>query len=279
MTLMQLKGDRAHWSYSSLNGILGVCSLQWAFERYWQVPPSGKVPGALTFGSAYHRAQEYWATARQEGRQIQENDLRELFDTVFRRQVEEDGDVDFDDGDIESTARQGRDAIACAMAHTDPEERVLAVNSTFCVPLTTADGTTLVKPLIGEADCIVEKAGKRSVVDWKTSGARYSDQKVRTSLQATAMLLGTTRTFGPVDAFAFDVVVKLKKAPVYERYTTTRSEDDFARLAALAAAADRIVAAEAFAPNESGYGCAGCRYKAACRDWHVSKERVVPMAA
>jgi len=279
MTLMQLKDERAHWSYSSLNGLLGVCSLQWAFERYWQVPPSGKVPGALTFGSAYHRAQEYLATARMENRQINEKDLRELFDTVFHRQVEEDGDVDFADGDIESAASQGRDVIACALANTDPEERVLAINHAFCVPLTKADGTTLVKPLIGEADCIVEKAGKRTVVDWKTSGTRYSDQKIRTSLQASAMLLGVNRTFGAVDAFAFDVVVKLKKAPAFERYVTTRGENDFARLAALAAAADRIVAAEAFAPNDTGFACAGCRYKAACKTWHCDQARVVSVAA
>ena len=279
MTLMEIKNERQHWSYSSLNGLLSVCSLQWAFDRYWKVPPAGKVPIALTFGSAYHRAQEHLATARMECRKVNEIELRDFFGMVFRRQIEEDGEVDFGAGDLESVAAQGRDVIACALANIDPEEEVVAINHAFCVPLTTADGTTLVKPMIGEADCIVEKNGVRSVVDWKTSAARYSDLKIRSSMQATAMLLGVNRTYGVVDTFAFDVVVKLKKTPAYERYTTTRGEDDFARLASLAAAADRIVAAEAFAPNEGGFACAGCRYKAACKSWHCDQARVISVAA
>jgi hypothetical protein len=278
MTLVELKEERPHWSYSSLNGLLNICSLQWAFERLRKVKPEGPVPGALTFGSAFHRALEYQATARMEGQQVNEGDLRELFDTVFRRQVDEDGEVDFGEQDLEATAAQGRDLVACYMANVDPQERVLAINHTFCVPLTTADGVTLEKPLIGEADCIVQN-GKRSVVDWKSAAARYSDQKVRTSPQATAMLLGVNRTFGSVDQFRFDVVVKLKKAPAFESYATTRTEDDYTRLAAMAEVADRIVEAEAFHPNEAGFACAGCRFKGACRKWHRARDRVISTAA
>jgi hypothetical protein len=279
MTLMELKEERPHWSYSSLNALLNICSLQWAFERHWRVKPEGPVPGALTFGSAFHRALEYQATARMDGRQVKENDLRDLFDTVLRRQVDEDGEVDFGDGaDLESTAAQGRALVACYLENMDPEERVLAINHTFCVPLVTADGSTLNRPLIGEADVIVQN-GKRSVVDWKSSATRYSDQKVRTSMQATAMLMGVSQTFGPVDDFRFDVVVKLKKAPAFESYRTTRTESDYHRLASMAAVADRIVEAQAFHPNESGYACAGCRFKAACKSWHRDRARVISVAA
>jgi len=278
MTLMELKEQRPHWSYSSLNSLLSVCSLAWAFERHWKVQAEGPLPGALTFGSAFHRALEYQATARMDGQQVKEGDLQDLFDTVLRRQVEEDGEVDFGDQDLDATAGQGRDLIACYMANVDPEERVLAVNHTFCVPLVKADGTVLDKPLIGEADCIVQN-GKRAVVDWKSAGQRYSDQKVRTSMQATAMLMGVNRTFGPVDEFRFDLVVKLKRAPAFEQYHAVRSEDDYTRLAAMAAVADRIVEAEAFHPNEAGFACAGCRYKAACKAWHRDRDRVVSVAA
>ena len=278
MTLMELKEERPHWSYSSLNGLLNVCSLQWAFERLWKVKSEGPVPGALTFGSAFHRALEYQATGRMNGEPVKAEDLQDLFDTVLRRQVEEDGEVDFgEDADLDSTAAQGRNLVACYMSNIDPAEQVLAVNHTFCVPLATADGTVLEKPLIGEADVIVQN-GKRSVVDWKSAAARYSDQKVRTSMQATAMLLGVTRTFGTVDDFRFDLVVKLKKAPAFESYRTTRTESDYHRLASMAAVADRIVEAEAFHPNESGYACSGCRYKAACKSWHRDRARVISVA-
>ena len=279
MTLTELRGERPHWSYSSLNGLLNICSLQWAFQRHWKVEPEGPVPGALTFGSAFHRAMEWQATARMHGEDVNGEELEELFDTVLRRQVEEDGEVDFGKGaDLESSAAQGRGLVGCYLDHVDAEEQVLTVNHTFCAPLVTVDGTVLEKPLIGEADCIVQN-GVRSVVDWKTAGARYSDQKVRTSMQATAMLLGVQGTFGPVDAFRFDVVVKLKRAPAFDSYTTERTEDDFQRLAAVAQVADRIVAEEAFHPNETGFACSGCRYKGACKAWHRDRDRLVSVAA
>lgn len=278
MTLMELKEERPHWSYSSLNSLLHVCSLQWAFERLWKVKPEGPVSGALTFGSAFHRALEYQAMARMNGEQVKAADLEALFDTVLRRQVGEDGEVDFgEDTDLESAAAQGRNLLACYLSNVDPEEKVLSVNHAFCVPLVTADGTVLSKPLIGEADVIVQN-GKRTVVDWKTAATRYSDQKVRASMQATAMLLGVTQTFGPVDAFRFDLVVKLKKAPAFESYRTTRTESDYHRLASMAAVADRIVEAEAFCPNESGYACGGCRFKSACKAWHRDRDRVIAVA-
>jgi hypothetical protein len=280
MTLKELKDERPHWSYSSLNQLLHICALQWALERYWKVPAVGPVPVALTFGSAFHRALEYDATARLNGETAKGKDLGDLFDTLLRRQVEEDGEVDFgEDADLESTAAQGRNLVACYVAHIDPAERVLAVNHVFCVPLVLPDGTALPKPLIGEADCIVEN-GKRCIVDWKSGAQRYSEQKVRTSLQATAMLLGVTRTFGPVADFRFDLVVKLKKAPAFESYRTSRTENDFARLAQMAAVADKIVKAEAFCPNETGFACAGCRYKGACKSWHREASKIsVRMAA
>jgi len=42
---------------------------------------------------------------------------------------------------------------------------------------------------------------------------------------------------------------------------------------------DRIMAIKAFAPNDTGFACAGCRYKAACKSWHCDQARVVSVAA
>lgn len=274
MTLAELKTERPHWSYSSLNALLSICGLQWAMERLWKLKPEGPVSAALTLGSAMHRVWEYQATQRMNGAAVRPAEMQELFDTVLRRQVDEDGDVDFGDGDLDSSAAQGRALVACYLQNIDPAEQVLAVNQVFCVPMVTADGVVLDKPLIGEADCIVAN-GKRSVVDWKSAATRYSDQKVRTSMQATAMLLGVTQSFGPVDDFRFDVVIKLKRAPAFEQYRTTRTESDYHRLAAMAEVADRVVAAEAFVPNEAGFACAGCRFKSACKTWHRDRSIAV----
>ena len=55
--LQELSSSREHWSYSSLNQFLNICSLQWAFQRYYQEPREF-VTVNLAFGSAFHRTLE-----------------------------------------------------------------------------------------------------------------------------------------------------------------------------------------------------------------------------
>jgi len=281
MTLMELRDERPHWSYSSLNCLLNVCSLQWAFERHWKLPPEGPVSAALVTGSAYHRCLELEATARMNGEAIQRGKLPDLFTTLLERQVEQDGgEVDWKEIDQESAANEGRRLVQCHIENIDPEEQVVAVNHTFCTPLVDAQGNATERPLVGEADCVVEN-GKRTVVDWKTSKTRYSSWKVAKSMQGTAMLYGVRQSLGPVDVFRFDLVVKLKRAPAFERYETTRNQDDYHRLASLALMAEKIVKNETFHPCEGGFAspCGFCRYKAACKAWHRDRERLISVAA
>jgi len=265
MTLTELREGRPHWSFSSLNTLLNICSLQWAFERHWKTEPDGPVPGALTFGSAFHRALEWQATARMNGEMVDGDALQDLFATVLERQVEEDGEVDWKGDSIDDVAEHGRKLVRCYLDNIEADERVLVINHTFCVPLVDAEGNAAERPLIGEADCITRN-GKTSVVDWKTSAARYSDSKVAKSMQATAFLFGVGRSFGPVDDFRFDVVVKLKREPAFERYSTERTENDFHRLASLALVAEELVTNETFHPAEGGFAspCGSCRFKGAC---------------
>jgi len=207
--------------------------------------------------------------------------LPDLFTTLLDRQIEDDGgEVDWRKSSYEEASEQGRELVACHLENIDPEEQVLAVNETFCVPLIDASGNAAEWPLIGEADLVVEN-GKRTVVDWKTSGTRYSDWKVSRSLQATAMLYGIGNTMGKMDAFRFDIVVKLKRAPVFESYETKRTVDDYHRLASMALVAEKIVTAEAFTPAEGGFAspCGFCRHKAACRKWHHEQARTISIAA
>lgn len=272
--------DREHWSYSSLNQILNICGLQWTFQRLYRLTPEFK-PVALSFGSAFHRALEWFARNRQDGQTPKATEARELFTDLWQRQLAEDGEVRFDEEtDANTLSAQGRDMLACFVTQTDPEERVCEVNRTFCIPLVDANGQALEKPLIGEMDCVVEKNGERLIVDWKTSVRRWPADKAHKDLQPTAYLLaaGLTTPEQAITRFRFDVIVK-NKTPVFEQHHTTRTPDQCQRLVIQAQVAERIIAQELFLPSEQGFYCNGCGFQSACKAWHRNQARTISLAA
>jgi hypothetical protein len=65
--------DRPHWSYSSLNQLLNLCSLQWMFEKIERLPRAF-TPVSLVLGSVYRRVMENIALHRMEHRLPTEQD-------------------------------------------------------------------------------------------------------------------------------------------------------------------------------------------------------------
>ena len=280
MTTLQDYRDREHWSYSSLSEILSICSLRWAFQRLYRLVPEFK-PASMSFGSAFHRALEWVAHLRREGKQPKDAEASDLFDELWRRQLDEDGDVKFDEeSSVETCAAQGRDMVACFVRETDPAERVLRVNQAFCVPLVDAGGNTLQKPLVGEMDCLIEKDGNTVIVDWKTSGRRWPRDKADRDMQPSAYLYAAQidSSPNPSTTFRFDIVVK-NKTPVMERHTTTRTADQMHRFVELVKLADRMVEHEVFVPNEQGFYCNNCGFQSACKNWHHNRAKLISVAA
>jgi hypothetical protein len=264
--------DRPHWSFSALNQFFNICSLQYAFDKIYRLPKAF-TPLPLSFGSAYHRVMEWAALTRMQGQVPGAEDASDLFQTLWGRQLEEDANIKYDDGeDRDTCARQGRDMCACAVAGTDPEEQVISVSEAFCVPLTDAAGVSMETPLIGEIDCAVEKGGVKTLVDWKTASKRWSKDKAARDWQPTAFINGYRLKHGLTPEFRFDVCVK-NKTPVMERHVTTRTADDFVRLAEYARLAESMIAAEHFAPSEQGFYCNGCPHQEPCRAWHRNRAR------
>lgn len=270
---------RPHWSYSALNQFFNICSLQYAFDKVYRLPKAF-TPASLSFGSAFHRTLEWVGMTRMEGRTPMPAETADLFQTLWTRQTQEDADLKYDeDADADTCANMGREMAACIVNNIDPEERVVSVSEAFAVPLTCADGETLETPLIGEIDTVVEKCGTKALVDWKTSGRRWSKDKAAKDWQPTAFLLGYSLKHGQVPEFRFDVVVK-NKTPVFEQHVTTRSADDFVRLAEYARLAESMIAAEHFCPSEQSFYCGGCPHQDACKAWHRNRNRAtVRMAA
>ena len=265
--------NRQHWSFSALNQFFNICSLQYAFDKIYKLPKAF-TPLPLSFGSAYHRVMEWAAVTRMQGSMPKPAEAADLFQTVWERQLLDKPDIRFEeDTDPDSCAKQGRDMCACLANNIDPEERVVTVCEAFCVPLTDASGSSLETPLIGEIDCVVEKSGNKSLVDWKTSSKRWSKDKASKDWQPTAFLLGYSLKHGLTPDFRFDVCVK-NKTPVFEQHVTTRNQDDFLRLAELAKLAESMIKSEHFAPNEQSFYCGGCPHQDACKAWHRERARV-----
>lgn len=267
MILSNLR-DRPHWSYSSLNQLLNICSLQWMFEKIEKLPRPF-TPVALAFGSAYHRAMEFVAAHRMEGRLPAAKDVRDLFHVAWKRQQAEGPPINETEESPDQLAEQGAGLAEAYLNQIDPAERVVDYNRAFAVPVGTSE-----KPLIGEIDCVVETAGELELVDWKTSARRWPKDQADKSLQPTAYLYAAEQLKPGAGCarFRFDVGVK-NKTPVIERNRTTRAPEDFARLERLVETAERIVAHELFYPSEQSFACGGCAFQGPCKAWHRQAAR------
>lgn len=271
-TLQQYREQRPHWSFSALNQFFNICALQYYFDRIVKLPKAF-TPASLAFGSAYHRVMEWAALMRKQGQQVKTLEASDLFQDVWSRQIEEDTDIKYDDEtDAKTSSNLGRGMVECAVSNFDPEEEVIMVNESFCVPLRDSAGVTLEKPLIGEFDCVVRKAGLNTIVDWKTAAKRWNKSKASKDWQPTAFLMAHSLKHGTIPGFRFDVVTKTK-TPGLESHVTMRSESDFARFVHFVKLAESMIEAGHFAPNEQGFYCGGCPHQEACKKWHVAKSR------
>ena len=260
--------ERPHWSYSSLNLLLNICSLQWMFEKIEKLPRPF-TPVSLIMGSAYHRVMEFIAMHRLEGRLPAPAETRDLFHTLWERERKEGPPMEKSEDPPEKLAEQGAGLVVAYLQQIDPRERVLEFNQAFAVPVGNSE-----RPLIGEIDTITADAtGEVTLIDWKTSARRWPKEQADKSLQPTAYLYAYGQLKpGCTDKFRFDVAVK-NKTPVVELNPTTRTPDDLLRLERLVEKADQIVQHELFYPCDQSFACAGCQYAEACKAWHRQAAR------
>lgn len=266
---------RPHWSFSSLNQLLNICSLQYFFEKIEKLPRPF-TPVSLVFGSAYHRVMEFIAMHRMEGNLPVAKDVGDLFHTVWDRERKEGPPMEESDATPDELAEQGAGLVEAYLGQIDQGERVLDINRMFAVPVGSSE-----RPLIGEIDCVVETAGETVLVDWKTSARRWPKDQAEKSLQPTAYLYAVEqlRPGAGCSKFRFDVAVKTK-VPAIESNYTTRSPEDFARLERLVETAERIVAHDLFYPSEQSFACGGCAFQGPCKAWHRQQARTtVKLAA
>ncbi len=262
MTLQELR-KRPHWSFSSLNSLLNICSLQWYFQKIAKLVPTHTSVN-LVAGSVYHRTLDQVFMARKLAVPFSLEEAQEMITQDWRRSSAEEN-ILYGKLDADGVEKQGRGLIKVAYETIDDTEKVIEVGEVFCVPIV-HQGKFLSKPLVGEFDLVVEKEGKPLVIDWKTAATRWAKTKAEKSLQATAYSMAYQQKYGINPAVRFDVAVK-NKTPVFESHLTTRTPASWELLGALAAKAESIVKNELFYPSLESFACNGCAFQSACKEW------------
>jgi putative RecB family exonuclease len=278
LTLSEMRSELSrYWSQSRI-GQFQMCSLKYAFSYVYKLKPEF-TPVALSFGSAVHRTLEAMAHARKDGEPMNLADSQELFAEIWLRQLQEDQDIRYPEGEsAESLQETGLGIITVFHANTDPAEQVVAISQALAVPVITPDGRVLDDPLICELDLVVrDREGELVITDWKTSAQRWSKRKADTEIQPTAFCYAYYQQYGVIPKFRYDIAVKTK-TPAFQQEHTTRSVEDFARLGWLVESVEKAVKAEAFVP-QPGFVCASCQYQQACSVAHQRLGQSVRLAA
>jgi Holliday junction resolvase-like predicted endonuclease len=263
MNLSDIK-SRPHWSFSSLNQLLNICSLQYYLQRIAKIKPAFASTN-LVLGSAYHRTLEQVYLAKMNGTVFSDEQALEFFTASWDRAVKTEP-IRFRKLNAEETADQGRSLIACALEHLDPAEEVRSVSEAFVVPLQDAQGF-LEMPLLGEFDLVVQQKKQTVLVDWKTSGTRWRASQADQSLQATGYSYAYHQKHAINPQVRFDVTVK-NKTPVFEQHPTQRQPEQWQRMMKMIRRAEKLVRHEIFYPAESSFYCADCAFSTACKAWH-----------
>ncbi len=268
-----------HWSFSSLNGFINICSLQWAFKYIYKYEPES-IPVNLLFGSVFHKAASWIALMRKQNIYPADEEAMDVFTEMFKLELR-CSDVEkltADNNELKDLEAKGRQMIEC-LNNEWQEDNVIAISKQFSVML---PGTS--KPLIGEVDVIVkDDNNKHILIDWKTSSSKWPIEKAQKDLQATLYMYAYEQLeknyIASDNVFRYDVITKTKE-PKYIQYPTYRNKNDFIKLGQLIQIIERAVKNEIFLPNETSFYCSSCQFKNACKSWHIKQStKIFPAIA
>ena len=263
-TVAELRA-RPHFSYSALS-LYQSCSLAF-FYRYIAKLQAEKTSKCLLFGVAYHRTLDRLAAMKMDKREFTIPEAKEIFRGEWHCQLAGAVNIDFDDNEEpEAMLKQGQQMLEAYLPSWN-DIKVISHAEAFIIDIADDDGCCMSKQIIGEYDLIIEKEGKPLIVDFKTSGKRWSEDKPHRDLQAGLYCLSYHKAHGIIPGFRFDVVTKAK-SPAIQQLETSRTEDDFKRLCKLYVGIDKAIQSNCFIPNESSFMCGSCEYANACSKWH-----------
>lgn len=254
---------RSHWSYSQLFQFLR-CPLNYYFERILKLERPF-VPSGMVLGSAVHKALAEYHEGLQHNRPVSPSQIQATFRSAWENS-ENQQPIQFRNGEKrEALIDQGVVLLDMYMQEPPPED-ILAVEQPMIVPLHTSRGEFLEKPLVAVVDLLCRDEGGLRVTELKTSGRRYSESEVETSLQASCYAHAVGERYDESVSVRYTVLVKTKK-PAVQHIDTIRTDADLARLGDVIQSVERAIEAEAFYPVESQMNCTTCSFREQCRQW------------
>lgn len=252
--------DAPHWSFSSLNTLLNICSLQWKFKYIDKLEPE-TMSVCLPFGVAFHEGMSTYMQSIKDKNPDVELGV-ETFRTDFTNRIDNDPLIDVCLEERNELLLKGENMIRVAAENYGDPMQIIDIGHAFSVDIPGSD-----RKLIGEFDLVVrDDKNKLIVVDWKTSASRWALDKADKDFQATLYSYAVSELIGTIPLFRYDVVTKTK-TPSFTPFLTERSWDDFKRAFKMIHTAERIVKNELFYPNEGCFSCASCPYGNECRKW------------
>jgi len=257
---------RPHWSYSQITQYLR-CPLSYYFQRILKLPEPW-VSSNLVLGSAVHAALAEYHNRLCLRRDCSREEIQEAFLGAWRER-EEQQPVDYRRGqDWEKAIDQGVALLELYLSEPPPKN-VVGVEQRFMVPLHNSRGEILEKPLVAILDLICEDEEELKVVEFKTSGRKYSEAETATSLQVTCYLNAIREKYDRSASLYYKILVKTK-TPQVQEIKTGRTPADISRLGDLVEVVERAIAAGVFYPIENVMNCSGCPFRQPCREWNGS---------
>lgn len=262
------EGIRYH-SFTAINTYASICSLQYWF-RYVDRLPKERTSAALVFGIAVNDALRIIDLDLAKGRPPKVGEacevLRASIEVAYAKR--DLPVVSTHDESAEGLYAKGKNLVEYYVKVLPGDEVPVDLSRRFEIPLFTEDGEVLPRPLVGEVDrWVKDGAGHVGIVDWKTSAARWSPEKLAKDDQATTYLMGGPSVLGRKPAFfRYDLLLKTKE-PKVERYYVERTERDFKRFTKKVVMIDRAIRSGVFVPNDTSFACPTCPHRRACDKW------------
>lgn len=255
----QLARDTApHLSHSRLAKYL-LCPEQYRLYYVENLRP--RLPSAsLVFGQAVHEA---LARLFQTG----ENPVAGFIELWTGAK---DAELSYPKRDSWETLRASGDALL----ETFIEEELPKISSVESSEKPfTLDVSTLELPFVGVVDLVADVEGRRTVVDFKTSGSRYAGHEARMSDQLAAYRLAEPEA----ERAALCVLVKTK-TPRIEWHFARHGSEDLMRFLSKARMVGRDIQAGRFF-KRPGLWCSWCDYLPVCLgDEEKAKETLIQIA-
>ena len=125
-----------HWSFSALNSLLNICSLQYAFGRVYKEEPE-HTPVNLVFGKAFHLSASHYLQSLITGDPAESKEMQDAFAHFFQDEINHSrAKVHFAKGkSVDDYILKGQDMLEVLSEDFDPGDEIIGTDMAFRVDI------------------------------------------------------------------------------------------------------------------------------------------------